>query len=105
MNDNISHARSFSALGHDVRLSIFRLLVKAGEHGLRISDIGDQLNIAPSTLVHHLSSLVSAGLIIQEKKGREVLNRVDYSALNNLVEFLTSECCVGVTVKHTKDIV
>ena len=104
MNENMVHARSFSALGHDVRLSIFRLLVKAGEHGLRISDIGDQLNIAPSTLVHHLSSLVNAGLILQEKKGREVLNGVDYLAMNNLIEFLTSECCVGVTVKSTKEI-
>ena len=102
MNKNMVHARSFSALGHDARLSIFRLLVKAGEHGLRISDIGDQLKIAPSTLVHHLSSLVNAGLILQEKQGREVLNRVDYLAMNNLVEFLTSECCVGVTVKSTK---
>lgn len=104
MNENISHARAFSALGHDARLSIFRLLVKAGENGLRISDIGDQLKIAPSTLVHHLSSLVNAGLILQEKQGREVLNRVDYLAMNNLVEFLTSECCAGVTVKSTKEI-
>ncbi len=104
MNENIPHARSFSALGHDARLSIFRLLVKAGEHGLRISDIGDQLNIAPSTLVHHLSFLVSAGLILQEKHGREVLNRVDYSVLNNLIGFLTSECCIGVALRTTEEI-
>jgi DNA-binding transcriptional ArsR family regulator len=78
--------------------------VKAGEHGLRISDIGDQLSIAPSTLVHHLSSLVSSGLILQEKQGREVLNRLDYLAMNNLIEFLTSECCVGVAVRSTEEI-
>ena len=104
MNLNNSQARALSALGHDARLSIFRLLVKAGEHGLRISDIGDQLNIAPSTLVHHLSSLVSSGLILQEKQGREVLNRLDYLAMNNLIEFLTSECCVGVVVRSTEEI-
>ena len=98
------NARSFSALGHDARLSIFRLLVKAGEHGLRISDIGDQLNIAPSTLVHHLSSLVSCGLILQEKRGREVLNCVDYLSMNNLIDFLTSECCVGVAVRSKEEI-
>ncbi len=98
------NARALSALGHDVRLSIFRLLVKAGEKGLRVSDIEDQLNIAPSTLVHHLSSLVNAGVILQEKQGREVLNRVDYVAMNNLIEFLTSECCIGVTVKSTEEI-
>ena len=104
MNENISHARAFSALGHDARLSIFRLLVKAGENGLRISDIGDQLNIAPSTLVHHLSSLVSCGLILQEKRGREVLNCVDYLSMNNLIDFLTSECCVGVAVRSKEEI-
>ena len=104
MNENISHARAFSALGHYARLSIFRLLVKAGENGLRISDIGDQLNIAPSTLVHHLSSLVSCGLILQEKRGREVLNCVDYLSMNNLIDFLTSECCVGVAVRSKEEI-
>jgi len=101
---NNPNARALSALGHDARLSIFRLLVKAGERGLRVSDIGDHLSMAPSTLVHHLSALVSSGLILQEKQGREVLNRVDYLAMNNLIEFLTSECCVGVAVRSTEEI-
>ena len=101
---NNPNARALSALGHDARLSIFRLLVKAGEHGLRISDIGEHLSMAPSTLVHHLSTLVSSGLILQEKQGREVLNRVDYLAMENLIGFLTSECCVGVVVGSAEEV-
>ena len=97
-------ARRLPALGHDARLSIFRLLVGAGDKGLRVSDIRDQLNIAPSTLVHHLSSPVNASLILQEQQGLLVLNLVDYLAMNNLIEFLTSECCIGVTVKSTEEI-
>ena len=60
-----SNARALAALGHDARLSIFRLLVKAGEGGLRVSDIGEHLGLAPSTLAHHLSSLVESGLVMQ----------------------------------------
>jgi len=101
---NNPNARALSALGHDARLSIFRILVKAGEHGLRISDIGEHLSLVPSTLVHHLSTLVSSGLILQEKQGREVLNRVDYLAMENLIGFLTSECCVGVAVGSEEEI-
>jgi DNA-binding transcriptional ArsR family regulator len=91
------NARALAALGHDARLSIFRLLVQAGRDGLRVSDIGDHLGLAPSTLAHHLSTLVDAGLVVQDKQGREVFNKVDYPAMHRLLDFLTSECCAGVT--------
>jgi len=99
MSTTSPNARALAALGHDARLSIFRLLVKAGDDGLRISDIGSHLGIAPSTLAHHLSTLVEAGLVKQDKRGREVVNRVDYPAMHGVVDFLNSECCVGVTLK------
>ena len=95
------HARALAALGHDARLAIFRLLVKAGEDGLRVGDIGTHLGLAPSTLAHHLSTLVDAGLVVQEKQGREVINKADYPAMKRLVGFLTSECCVGLDIAHT----
>jgi ArsR family transcriptional regulator, arsenate/arsenite/antimonite-responsive transcriptional repressor len=90
MTTTSHQARALAALGHDARLSIFRLLVKAGEEGLRVSDIGQHLGLAPSTLAHHLSTLVDAGLVIQEKQGREVLNRADYPAMRRVLNFLTS---------------
>ena len=93
------NARALAALGHDMRLSIFRLLVKAGDDGLRVIDIGDLLELAPSTLAHHLSTLVDSGLVTQEKRGREVYNRVDYVAMRAVLSFLTSECCEGVSLK------
>ena len=90
------NARAFAALGHDARLSIFRLLVKAGRDGLRVGDIGDLLGMAPSTLAHHLSTLVAAGLVVQERQGREVINKADYPVVDRVVHFLMSECCIGV---------
>tara|TARA_R110000751_G_scaffold85615_2_gene170838 strand:+ start:58437 stop:58754 length:318 start_codon:yes stop_codon:yes gene_type:complete len=103
MTINTSYASALAALGHDARLSIFRLLVKAGNDGLRVSDIGAHLGLAPSTLAHHLSTLVEAGLVIQDKQGREVFNRVDFPAMRHILSFLTAECCSGVTVQSAED--
>ncbi len=91
-------SRALTALGHDVRLSIYRLLVTAGPDGLSIGDIVSHLDIAPSTLAHHLSTLVDAGLVTQEKQGRTVYNRVDYDVMHKTVDFLTAECCRGVVL-------
>jgi len=96
-----SVALSLAALGHDTRLEIFRLLVRAGDDGLNVGEIGQHLNMAASTLAYHLGALVDAGLVIQERRGRQILNRVDYEAMRRTVSFLTSECCVGV--KLTKE--
>lgn len=90
------YARALAALGHDARLSIFRLLVKAGDAGLRVGDIVTHLEFAPSTLAHHLSTLVESGLVLQRKQGREVFNSVDYAALHRVQNFLSDECCSGV---------
>lgn len=98
-----TNARALAALGHDARLAIFRLLVRAGGEGLRVGDIGEHLRLAPSTLAHHLSVLVGAGLVLQDRQGREVFNRVDYPAMHRVLEFLTSECCSGVAVKPAED--
>lgn len=89
-------ARSLAALGHDARLSIFRLLVRAGDGGLNVGEIGQHLDMPASTLAHHLGALVDAGLVLQERQGRQIVSRVDYDAMRQTVSFLTAECCVGV---------
>ena len=98
MNIASPTAKSLAALGHDARLGVFRLLVKAGDDGLTVGEIGQHMGLAASTLAHHLRTLVVAGLVIQEKHGREILNRVDFDQMRRTVEFLTSECCSGVTL-------
>ena len=89
-------ARALAALGHDARLSIFRLLIKAGESGLNVGQIGAHLGIAPSTLAHHLGTLVDAGLVRQERLGREVVNHADFTVIRRLAGFLVAECCAGL---------
>ncbi|MGJ8545461.1 MAG: ArsR/SmtB family transcription factor [Sulfitobacter sp.] len=93
-------AHSLAALGHDTRLTIFRLLVRAGVDGLNISDIGQHLGMAPSTLAYHLKTLVEADLVAQERQGRQIISRVNFAAMHETVAFLTSECCTGVKLSQ-----
>jgi len=101
MTRNAAIARALAALGHEARLAIFRLLVRAGDEGLNVGEIAAHLDMPASTLAHHLSTLVAAGLVIQERQGREVVNRADYDAMNRTVAFLTDQCCTGV--RRAKD--
>ena len=89
-------AKAFAALGHEMRLKIFRLLVRAGDEGLNVGEIGVHLDLPASTLAHHLSALVSAGLVVQERRGREINNRVDFRHTETVVTFLSDQCCAGV---------
>ena len=89
-------ANSLAALGNLTRLRLYRLLVRAGEPGLNVGALRSLLDVPASTLAHHLTSLVQAGLIVQEQRGREIVSRVDYAAMSELMAFLTSECCAGI---------
>ena len=96
MTTNASVARSLAALGHETRLEIFRLLVRAGNRGLNVGEIGRHIGMPASTLAHHLGALVDASLVLQERQGRQIVNRVDYGAMRRTMSFLTAECCTGV---------
>lgn len=89
-------ANALAALGHEARLGVYRLLVRAGHDGLIVGDIAAHTGLPASTLAHHLRTLVSAGLVLQERRGRETVNRVDYDAMNRALRFLSEECCQGV---------
>lgn len=88
-------ARCLAELGNLTRLDIYRLLVRAGPSGLNITEIQSRLDVPASTLAFHLRGLVSAGLVVQEKIGREVICRVQYSRMDAVIEFLREHCCEG----------
>ncbi len=91
-------ARALAALGHEARLDVYRLLVRAGDDGLIVGDIAAHTGLPLSTLAHHLRTLVAAGLVLQERRGREVVSRADYASMNAALAFLTDECCLGVAL-------
>ena len=95
--------RALAALAQDVRLRVFRALVVAGNDGLTPGDLAAQLDVASNTLSFHLKELVHAGLISQERQGRFLIYRAAFSAMNELVGYLTENCCNGAAclVKKT----
>lgn len=101
--DQKTAATALSALGHEVRLHIFRLLVQAGDEGLNVGEIGSHLGMPPSTLSHHLSALVQAGLVVQERQGRIIVNRADYERMQSLLGYLSEACCEGIVPTVSND--
>lgn len=91
-------AASFAALGAEVRLEIVRLLVRAGQGGMPVGALQDQLGIAASTLSHHLKALGQAGLIVQRREGRVLRCHAAYETLAALAAFLMEECCADAGV-------
>lgn len=89
-------AIALAALGHEARLRVFRLLVRAGPEGLSIGAIVAHADLAPSTLAHHLAALVDAGLVTQTKVGRSVLNRVDFARVRAVLAHVVEDCCAGM---------
>lgn len=87
--------RSLSALAHEARLRVFRALVVAGPEGLTPSALAEQLGIAPNALSFHLKELFHADLVSQERQGRNVLYRAAFPVMNELLAYLTENCCQG----------
>lgn len=93
---DMTHALAgLSALAHDGRLSIFRLLVKAGSDGIAAGDIARKLDTAPNTLSAQLLILSNAGLVRARREGRSMIYAVDFDAMSALLLFLTKDCCGG----------
>ena len=88
---------ALTALGHGTRLAAFRLLVEAGPDGRIAGDIADALSVPNATLSFHLKELVHAGLIQGESVGRTVCYRANYAAMNDLLAYLTHNCCAGAS--------
>lgn len=91
---NIADAAArLEALGNPTRLSIYRLLVRAGDVGMPVGRIQEQLGLAASTLSHHLKGLMVVGLVTQERHSRILICRTNYPMMRGLIDFLAAECC------------
>ncbi|WP_375278761.1 ArsR/SmtB family transcription factor [Pseudoalteromonas marina] len=90
----IDVAKALKELGHPTRLTIYKRVVKAGHTGISVGNIQEELSMAGSTLSHHISGLVNAGLISQRREGRTLYCVAMYQRLDDVIGFLQNECCV-----------
>ncbi|MCG9639211.1 ArsR/SmtB family transcription factor [Vibrio sp. 10N.261.46.E11] len=88
-------AKALKELGHPIRLTIYKSVVKAGYQGIAVGGLQEELGIPGSTLSHHISSLASAGLISQRREGRTLFCVAEYECLAGVIDFLQDECCVN----------
>jgi ArsR family transcriptional regulator, arsenate/arsenite/antimonite-responsive transcriptional repressor len=86
---------ALGALAHEYRLGIYRLLVEQGPEGLSAGAIAEAVGLVPSSLTFHLQNLQRAGLIVQRRESRSLIYSVDFESMNDLVGYLTENCCKG----------
>ena len=87
--------KALAALAQANRLQVFRSLVVAGQQGATPGQLGEFLGVPNATLSFHLKELMSAGLISQERSGRNLIYRVEFGQMNGLLAYLTENCCQG----------
>jgi DNA-binding transcriptional ArsR family regulator len=90
-------AAHLEALGNPTRLKIYRALVRAGAAGLPVGRLQDKLKVAPSTLSHHIKTLLVADLITQARDATTLVCHANYGVMRGLVDFLVAECCADAT--------
>jgi ArsR family transcriptional regulator, arsenate/arsenite/antimonite-responsive transcriptional repressor len=84
---------SLAALAQGMRLRIFRALVGAGPQGLTPGALAATLDVPGSTLSFHLKELMHAGMVSQERDGRNLIYRPSLEQMNALLVYLTAHCC------------
>jgi ArsR family transcriptional regulator len=93
--DESAAVRALAALAQPQRLRAFRALVAAGPDGLPAGAIAEALEVAPSALTFHLKELAHAGLVAQERAGRNLVYRAALDHMGALMDYLTAHCCLG----------
>ncbi len=94
--------QALTALAQEMRLRVFRALVVAGASGLTPSVIAESLSVPAATLSFHLKELMYAGLVDQERLGRNLIYRAKFATMNELVAYLTENCCQGEACSVTE---
>lgn len=81
------------ALGQKTRLDAYRLLMEQGSGGLPVTEISTRLGVNISTLSRHLGHLERTGLLHSWRLERQIIYAVEDSGIQNLIGFLTENCC------------
>ena len=84
--------KRLAELGNGTRLAIIRYLVNEGSAGVPVGQVQKALGVPPSTLSHHISRLVSVGLLRQERESRTLYCHAETSAIDAVVSYIRASC-------------
>ncbi|MBI4998662.1 MAG: winged helix-turn-helix transcriptional regulator [Rhodocyclales bacterium] len=87
--------QALAALAQETRLAIFRLLVEAGPEGMNAGAIAEAIGIPAATLSFHIAQLARAGLVTSRQESRFIFYSTNFTAMDDLIAFLTDNCCQG----------
>lgn len=95
MMDTKNAVASLSALAQPSRLAVFRWLVEQGPEGAYPGEMAERLELPPATLSFHLKTLLHAGMVEAEPQGRFIRYRANFPRMQELLAFLSQNCCGG----------
>ncbi len=87
--------KALAALAQPTRLAIYRLLVERGPEGMAAGQVADKLKVSPATLSFHFRTLSHAGLLVSRPDGRFVYYAANFKVMNDMLAYLTENCCGG----------
>jgi len=93
--DNISVVKALAALAQESRLAIYRTLVEVGPSGMPAGKISESTGISPSSLSFHMKELTYSNLVTSRHESRFVIYSANFSTMNEVLGFLTENCCGG----------
>jgi DNA-binding transcriptional ArsR family regulator len=84
---------ALSAMAHETRLDLIRLLVRQGPAGMPAGQIAQALALPAPRLSFHLSVLEQAGLVRSRRVARNVIYTVETGMIGQTIGFLLNDCC------------
>ncbi|MDD3676493.1 MAG: metalloregulator ArsR/SmtB family transcription factor [Thauera propionica] len=85
----------FECLSSGIRLDVYRLLVRKGPEGMVAGELAQALELPATNMSFHLKALSTAGLVSVEQEGRFLRYRANMPLMQELIGYLTAECCAG----------
>ena len=83
-SDALILSERFAALGDPVRLRLVSLLANAEGGAVCVCDLTEPVGRSQGTVSHHLKVLGQAGLVVSEKRGRNIWYSIVPTALESL---------------------
>ena len=84
---------ALSALAHETRLDLIRLLVRQGPAGMPAGQIAQVLGLPAPRLSFHLSALEQANLVRSRRIARNVIYSADTGMIGRTIGYLLADCC------------